>query len=209
MDTPTITGSVRSLQEADVEALAELATENAQYLKIQSPLLLTSTQLLQDCFQCSPPKFYSLVYELDNALIGYVLYNLAYSTWEGRTIFLQEFYVKPEYRAEKQHYLLKKFVEKANSMGCKRIAWVAQHDHEEFNSFFAEHGSKHMTKLENWHQYRLDSEKFPFVIGEWWTNGCCIRMKKSWFWPMIELLYNILSVKPADWMWWTERMNEG
>ena len=33
-----------------------------------------------------------------NRLIGYVLFFFAYSTWEGRSVYMEDFYVTPKFR---------------------------------------------------------------------------------------------------------------
>lgn len=49
-----------------------------------------------ECFitgleECETPK---------QQLIGYAIYFYSYSTWEGKSIYLEDLYVTPEYRAK-------------------------------------------------------------------------------------------------------------
>lgn len=39
------------------------------------------------------PGFYSIVAEKDHSLVGYALYYYTYSTWEGRSVCMEDLFV--------------------------------------------------------------------------------------------------------------------
>lgn len=46
------------------------------------------------------PLFYSFVAETDNKLVGYAIYYYIFSTWRGKSMFLDELFVLPKYRSK-------------------------------------------------------------------------------------------------------------
>ena len=61
------------------------------------------TDLEIDGFNAKHPYFQCIVAELDGTidppiLIGYAIYYFTYSTWIGKSIYLEDIYVMPEYR---------------------------------------------------------------------------------------------------------------
>ncbi|XP_078786635.1 diamine acetyltransferase 2b isoform X2 [Oryzias latipes] len=105
----------------------------------------TSVELERDGF-CENPFFQCLVAEVPEehkskegfTVVGYALYFYTYSTWKGRSIFLEDLYVMPEFRGNGiGKGLLCKVAEVAdcftfNSVtlssggGCLAVSWSAQ-----------------------------------------------------------------------------------
>ncbi len=57
-------------------------------------------------------------------MIGMALYFYAYFTWVGKSLYLDDLYVKPEYRGHGiGSELLKKIFKLAKDEGCKRLRW--------------------------------------------------------------------------------------
>lgn len=55
--------------------------------------------LQKDGFDSDHPAFTCIVAELsDGHIVGYALYFYSYSTWAGKSIFLEDLYVQPAYR---------------------------------------------------------------------------------------------------------------
>lgn len=155
---------IRDARETDFQTISQLIVENADYTGSKAHLFQSSEQLIEDCLNSSPPKFYCLVSTLSNCVVGYTIYNQAYSTWVGRTMNIQDFYVAASYRSSMQDWLMKHLVGRAQEMGCRRIAWLASNKATEYNEFWTKHGGLDITVGENWHQYRLEATKFQDFI---------------------------------------------
>ena len=57
-------------------------------------------------------------------VIGIIVYFFAYYTWAGKSLYVDDLYVKPEYRGKKiGTQLLKKVFEIAKKEKCKRVRW--------------------------------------------------------------------------------------
>jgi GNAT superfamily N-acetyltransferase len=61
---------------------------------------------------------------LDNQVIGMIFYHIAYSTWRGRQMYLEDFVVTEKYRRSGAGQLLfNKMLEIAREKGCRLLKW--------------------------------------------------------------------------------------
>lgn len=95
---------------------------------------------------------------LSSKPVGYAICYFAYSTWVGRSLFLEDLYVQPFYRFK--------------GIGKKLIAKVAGYAREEQASrlelhclgwnpgaeFYKKLGASDLTVCEDWHYYRFKDE---------------------------------------------------
>lgn len=54
--------------------------------------------LVRDGFECSPPWFFVLLAVRGEQVLGQALCNQAYSSWTGRSMYLEDLYVRPNAR---------------------------------------------------------------------------------------------------------------
>lgn len=71
----------------------------AEYERLENQVKINDTVLQADGFDTDNPAFTCIVAELsDGHIVGYSLYFYSYSTWAGKSIFLEDLYVQPAYR---------------------------------------------------------------------------------------------------------------
>ncbi|OXU26172.1 hypothetical protein TSAR_009930 [Trichomalopsis sarcophagae] len=103
------------------------------------------------------PNPYSgyLVALLNDKIVGYALYCYSYSTWEGKSMYLQEFYVSEnEHTANMRNDLFRAVAKKAIEEKCSRIDfWML--DPKNAGKFYSCNGAVDLTESEEWHLYRL------------------------------------------------------
>jgi GNAT superfamily N-acetyltransferase len=79
-------------------------------------------KLARDLFEdkiCS-----AIVAEEVNQIVGFSLYYISYSTWKGKCLYLEDFFVIPEMRKTGiGKKLFQKTVEIAKQMGVQRMDW--------------------------------------------------------------------------------------
>jgi GNAT superfamily N-acetyltransferase len=79
----------------------------------------------------------------DNTVVGFALYYTSYSTWKGRCLYLEDFYVQESDR--KQGYgqaLFDEVVRTAKQMGVKRMDWqVLDWNHTALNFYRRNHAT--------------------------------------------------------------------
>jgi GNAT superfamily N-acetyltransferase len=112
--------SIRKASEKDFPQILDLIKELALFEK--SPDKVTNTVELM---HAEKEYFHCFVAETDTKdIIGIALYFFAYYTWVGKSLYLEDLYVKESYRRHKTgSALLKKIFEVANAENCKRVRW--------------------------------------------------------------------------------------
>jgi GNAT superfamily N-acetyltransferase len=64
------------------------------------------------------------VAEMEGEIVGMALYFFAYYTWVGKSLYLDDLYVKPAFRGQNiGKALLEKVIEVAKDEKCKRMRW--------------------------------------------------------------------------------------
>ena len=111
---------IRNYNTNDIPAIIGLIKELALFEK--APEKVTNSiermEKEQEHFEC-------FVAENDNGeIIGMALYFFAYFTWVGKSLYLDDLYIKPEYRGSKiGSKLLNKIFEVAKEENCQRLRW--------------------------------------------------------------------------------------
>ncbi len=86
-------------------------------------MLISEKTLVEEGF--GPNKLFdTIVAETDNEVIGMLLYYPVFSTWKGRSIYLEDFVVANSHRRKGVGQLLiDALVEEAKSAQAKKIRW--------------------------------------------------------------------------------------
>jgi GNAT superfamily N-acetyltransferase len=113
---------IRAAQKGDEHAIMELIHGLASYEKAPEQVVNTAEDLGVHLFDEKICE--AIVAEKDNQIVGFALYYTNYSTWKGKCLYLEDFYVLPELRGEGIGSLLfDKVVEIACNRGVKRMDW--------------------------------------------------------------------------------------
>lgn len=113
---------IRPAKKGDENAIMELIQALAEYEKAPEQVVNTAEALGQHLFDEQICK--ALVVENDQKIIGFALYFTNYSTWKGKCLYLEDFYVLPEYRGTGiGSRLFDAVVEIAQKSGVKRMDW--------------------------------------------------------------------------------------
>ncbi len=112
--------NIRKATEKDFPAILSLIKELALFEKAPEKVTNSVEQMIEekDLFQC-------LVSETEEKEIaGIALFFFAYYTWVGKSLYLDDLYVKESYRGNKiGTELLKKVFDIAKAENCKRVRW--------------------------------------------------------------------------------------
>ena len=114
---------LRTAKKSDCEVLHQLITELAVYEREPKGVSNTIEQLEIDGFGPSP-LFDAFVVENDNEVIGFALTYYRYSTWKGKTLYLEDLYVKEAYRGSGAGKMLfEHCIRFGRQQSCKRMVW--------------------------------------------------------------------------------------
>lgn len=112
---------IRPASEADIPSIHALMFELAVYEKDPEAVFTSPEEYLED-FQKG--LFESTVAEIDGKIVGMTLYFMAYSSWKGKMLYLDDFVVNAEYRRLGIGQLLyDSFMAEAQRRGCRLVKW--------------------------------------------------------------------------------------
>lgn len=113
---------IREAAPGDEQAILGLIRELAEYEKAPGEVVNTAEQLAIDLF--SDKVCDALVVEAGHGIIGFALFYTSYSTWKGRCLYLEDFYIQPEQRQGGiGTQLFEEVVKIARQRGVKRMDW--------------------------------------------------------------------------------------
>ena len=131
---------IRKARVGDETAIYGLIKELADYEKAPEEVSNTISDLKKHLFEeklCD-----ALIAEDNNAVVGFALYYISYSTWKGKCLYLEDFYVKPEYRKHGVGSLLfEETINIAKSIKAKRLDWQVLDWNEIAINFYKKQGT--------------------------------------------------------------------
>lgn len=111
--------NIRQGNAYDIPALMGLIRELATFEKAPHAVTNTVERMRQE-----QPLYRSYVAEADGEIIGAAICFFAYFTWVGKSLYLDDIYVKPAYRGLRiGSRLLRKVFELARQEDCQRLRW--------------------------------------------------------------------------------------
>lgn len=91
--------TIRPGKTQDLPEVVKMIKELADYEKSFDQVKITEEILEKDGFG-SHPYFWLLIAEKNGEIAGLAFYFIRYSTWKGKTLYLEDFIVKNEYRRQ-------------------------------------------------------------------------------------------------------------
>lgn len=112
---------IRKADRSELPAVYSLVTELAIFEKEPEAVVASIDEYFdawdKSLITCS-------VALVDDQIVGMTLYYMIFSTWKGNTLYLEDFYVKPEHRKLGIGQLLfDEFLHEAKSRGCRQAKW--------------------------------------------------------------------------------------
>jgi ribosomal protein S18 acetylase RimI-like enzyme len=112
--------TIREIEKKDYPELIEIIHEFAEFEKLPDKMLNSVEQMETES------DFINgfVVLNEFNTIIGYVTYFYAYYTWIGKSMYMDDLYVKSDFRGNGLGTkLIKKVIEKATSDKCNKLRW--------------------------------------------------------------------------------------
>ena len=142
----------RYAEEKDAGLILYFIKELAEYEKMLDEVVASEELLKEWLFE---KKKAEVIFVLeDNQEVGFALFFHNFSTFLGRAgIYLDDLYVKPEYRGKGYgKSLLKKLAKIAKERGCGRLEWWCLDWNKSSIDFYLSLGAKPM---KDWTVYRI------------------------------------------------------
>lgn len=113
---------IREARIGDENAIHNLICELAEYEKAPNDVINSPEAIREHLF--TEKICEALVVEINHQIIGFALYYTSYSTWKGKCLYLEDFYLKPEFRGSGfGSKLFDRVVEIARERKVKRMDW--------------------------------------------------------------------------------------
>jgi GNAT superfamily N-acetyltransferase len=112
---------IRKAKKEDIPAIFGLVQELALYERAPEAVITSVEIYLQDF---ENRIFDAHVAEMDGKVVGMILYYMAYSTWKGRMLYLEDFYVQEAYRRYGiGQQLFDTFLEEGRRQDASLVKW--------------------------------------------------------------------------------------
>ncbi|HKU12285.1 MAG TPA: GNAT family N-acetyltransferase [Sinomonas sp.] len=153
MSLPLVSTRLRPAQPQDVPAILELIHDLAAYEREPDAVKNTVPVLTEQLFG-EHPAIFAHVIEEEGTVMGFALWFLNYSTWEGtHGIYLEDLYVRPEARGRGYgKALLQELARIAVDRGYARVEWSVLKWNEPSIGFYRSLGA---AAMEEWDTFRL------------------------------------------------------
>ena len=142
----------RFAEEKDIALILRFIKDLAEYEKMLNEVVATEELLNEWIFEKNKAE---VIFVLeDNKEVGFALFFHNFSTFLGRSgIYLEDLYVKPEYRGKGYGKgLLKKLAQIAVERGCGRLEWWCLDWNKPSIDFYL---SLDAEPMEDWTVYRI------------------------------------------------------
>ena len=127
--------------KSDLSSVFSLIQALADFEKAPQEVTVTLAEMEKDGFG-EQAIFEFFVAETEQKIVGFVLFYEKYSTWKGRCLFLEDFFVDADYRrcgiGERLFCMVK---QEAKERGSKRMEWQVLDWNEVGLSFYQKQGA--------------------------------------------------------------------
>lgn len=163
MTDPELPAGIRHATVGDVDAIHGLICDLAEYEHARDQVRTTPDQLRSALFGPAPAVF-ALVAEADAEVVGFALYFLSFSTWEGvHGIYLEDLYVRPAQRGTGRGAgLLSALAAIAVARGYARVDWSVLDWNSPSIAFYRRLGA---VAMDEWTGFRLTGEALAAVAS--------------------------------------------
>jgi ribosomal protein S18 acetylase RimI-like enzyme len=112
--------TIRRIGEPDFEQLLGLFREFAAFELLPDRMTNSVEQMKEE-----KAFFRGFVAETAGGkIVGYASYFFCYYTWTGKSLYLDDLYIKPEYRGRRiGSDLIRRVIGEARANGCHRVRW--------------------------------------------------------------------------------------
>jgi GNAT superfamily N-acetyltransferase len=144
---------IRPARAGDVPAIYHLVRDLAEYERSLQHVRATEDDLLQS-LTADPPAVFAHVAEHDGEVVGFALWFLSFSTWEGKHgIYLEDLYVRPDMRGGGHgRALLAGLARICVQRGYRRLEWAVLNWNAPALGFYASLGA---VPMDEWSVHRL------------------------------------------------------
>lgn len=153
---------IRKGKKEDCRAIRELILELAIYEKAEHEMTLSVEELEADGFG-EDPIYNVIIAEQEQEIIGMALYYEKYSTWKGRSIYLEDLIVTESKRGiGAGKALFEEVMKEARDRNCGRMEWQVLDWNQTSINFYKSYGAELDSEWINGKFRREQLQQFQF-----------------------------------------------
>lgn len=150
--------AIRRMVRDDCTQLRQLIQELAEYEKCPNGPTITIEDLEKDGFGPNP-FFKCFVAEKSGKLVGFTLFCYVYYTWVGKSIYLDDLYVRREERGKGVGIkLMKAVMEEGLKLQCARCTWHVLDWNQPSIDFYLRRGAANLNERDGKLLFQMDRE---------------------------------------------------
>jgi len=144
---------IRFADENDAELIFDFIRRLADYEKMLDKVVATKNDIMEVFFERKIAE--AIIGEYNGEPVGFVIFFYNFSTFMGRPgIYIEDFYVNPEFRSKGIGTLLIAFIAKlAVERKCGKMEWMVLDWNESSINFYKKIGA---VAMDEWETYKLD-----------------------------------------------------
>ncbi|XP_025032423.1 diamine acetyltransferase 1-like [Python bivittatus] len=159
---------VRPCAPRDLKDIMRLVKEIAVIYNVPLETLRTNVQELEKDGFGPRPRFECFVAEVPperkskegHTLVGYILSSYTYNSWKGKNLYMDNFYVMPEFRAMRiGNSLLNEAAKAAWQQGCSELRMHVFFHNPNNTAFLERRGGENLTVKEGWNLLRFYEDR--------------------------------------------------
>ena len=153
--------AIREGCREDLPRVLELIRELAEFEKASEQVSLTVEMMEKDGFGTDPLFGFYVAGNDHGKIPGMALYYYRYSTWKGKTLFLEDIIVsRPERGNGIGKALFERVIQKAQEEDCQRMSWQVLNWNEPAINFYKNYGAHIGDEWLNFDLYKDQLDKF-------------------------------------------------
>lgn len=134
--------NIRKAVKEDCPRILELVKDLAVYEKAPDEVTVTLSHFEESGFG-ENPVWWAYVAEVENRVVAFALWYIRYSTWKGQRMYLEDFYVEPEFRGLGiGRMLFDTLVAEGRRLGLNGMVWQVLDWNEPAINFYRKYGAE-------------------------------------------------------------------
>ncbi len=152
---------IRKGERSDAPDIFNLIKELADYEKSSDKVLISLQDLKRDGFNKNP-LFWTILAESKSEIVGMAFYYIRYSTWNGKVLYLEDFFVKKSFRNQGIGTMLfEECVRETKKINANGLAWQVLNWNQSAINFYKKYNAELKS---NWMNGKLYKDQIKNIV---------------------------------------------